>query len=121
MMKTFFQHLQTIVSLKYSFFNEQLAFNVIFLKLSEFLGCAPTNVDGDNYLKPGERTFQHDFVFSCEEGEDGVLNYEAIACIDTQGEIMHPGETRSLSNGTVILHCNLYGGALKKVVERGKL
>ncbi|CCD61603.1 uncharacterized protein CELE_B0280.7 [Caenorhabditis elegans] len=82
------------------------------------LGCAPTNVDGDNYLKPGERTFQHDFVFSCEEGEDGVLNYEAIACIDTQGEIMHPGETRSLSNGTVILHCNLYGGALKKVVER---
>ncbi|VDL73513.1 unnamed protein product [Nippostrongylus brasiliensis] len=28
------------------------------------------------------------------------------------------GEVRKLSSGTVILHCNIYGGALKKVVER---
>ncbi|KAF1761606.1 hypothetical protein GCK72_009862 [Caenorhabditis remanei] len=68
------------------------------------LGCSPTNVDSDNYLKPGETSIEHDFLFSCEEGEDGVLNYEATACIDAHGEVMHPGETRRLSNGTVVLH-----------------
>ncbi|CAI2347623.1 unnamed protein product [Caenorhabditis sp. 36 PRJEB53466] len=82
------------------------------------LGCAPNNVDSEQYLKPGEESVEHDFLFSCEQGEDGVLNYEAIACIDAFGDKMYPGETRRLSNGTVVLHCNIFGGALKKVVER---
>lgn len=82
-------------------------------------GCAPNNIDSEDYLKPGETVREHDFLFSCEQGEDGVLNYEATACIDAFGETMHPGETRRLSNGTVVLHCNIFGGALKKVVERG--
>ncbi|PIO73461.1 hypothetical protein TELCIR_04568 [Teladorsagia circumcincta] len=34
------------------------------------------------------------------------------------GKEMMLGEMRKLGNGTVILHCNIYGGALKKVVER---
>ncbi|CAI5446248.1 unnamed protein product [Caenorhabditis angaria] len=82
------------------------------------LGCVPTNIDDGKMLKVGELHHEHDFVFSCESGEDGVLNYEAIACVDAFGETMYPGETRRLSNGTVVLHCNIFGGALKKVVER---
>ncbi|CAB3403133.1 unnamed protein product [Caenorhabditis bovis] len=82
------------------------------------LGCVPTNVDDGEMLKAGEQHQEHDFVFSCEQGADGVLNYEAIACVDAFGTIMYPGETRRLSNGTVVLHCNIFGGALKKVVER---
>ncbi|CAD6188475.1 unnamed protein product [Caenorhabditis auriculariae] len=82
------------------------------------LGCVPSNIDDGEMLKVHEQHHGHDFVFSCEEGEDGVLNYEAIACVDAFGTPMYPGEARKLSNGTVILHCNIFGGALKKVVER---
>ncbi|PAV62779.1 hypothetical protein WR25_23412 [Diploscapter pachys] len=82
------------------------------------LGCVPSNTENGKVLDIGERFHGHDFIFSCEQGEDGVLNYEAVACVDAFGVEMHPGETRRLSNGTVVLHCNIFGGALKKVVER---
>lgn len=82
------------------------------------LGCVPSNrVDGE-VLKVGGRFSGTDFVYACEESEDGVMSYDAVACVDALGKEMMLGEMRKLSNGTVILHCNIYGGALKKVVER---
>ncbi|KHJ93305.1 hypothetical protein OESDEN_06783 [Oesophagostomum dentatum] len=83
------------------------------------LGCVPTNKDSGNVLKVGETFSDNDFVYACAESEDGIMSYEAIACVDGNGKRMQLGELRKLSNGTIILHCNIYGGALKKVVERG--
>nr|CDJ82363.1 Hypothetical protein CBG16593 [Haemonchus contortus] len=83
------------------------------------LGCVPTNRDDGALLKVGERFIGTDFVFACEESEDGVISYDAVACVDMLGKEMMLGEMRKLANGTVVLHCNIYGGALKKVVERG--
>uniref|UniRef100_A0A7I4YCZ8 Abnormal cell migration protein 18-like fibronectin type I domain-containing protein n=1 Tax=Haemonchus contortus TaxID=6289 RepID=A0A7I4YCZ8_HAECO len=82
------------------------------------LGCVPTNRDDGALLEVGERFIGTDFVFACEESEDGVISYDAVACVDMLGKEMMLGEMRKLANGTVVLHCNIYGGALKKVVER---
>ncbi|KAK5983730.1 hypothetical protein GCK32_007659 [Trichostrongylus colubriformis] len=82
------------------------------------LGCVPTNRDDGALLEVGKRFIDTDFVFACEENEDGVMSYDAVACVDMYGKEMMLGEMRKLTNGTVILHCNIYGGALKKVVER---
>ncbi|CAI4229055.1 unnamed protein product [Auanema sp. JU1783] len=82
------------------------------------IGCVPSNTEDGAVLASGEQFRGHDFVFACAEGEDGVLNYEAIACVDAYGSQMGIGETRKLSNGTAVMHCNIFGGALKKVVER---
>ncbi|KIH45909.1 hypothetical protein ANCDUO_24041 [Ancylostoma duodenale] len=70
-------------------------------------------------MKVGDTFADTDFVFTCAQSEEGVMSYEAIACVDAHGKRMQLGEMRKLSNGTVILHCNIYGGAVKKVVERG--
>ncbi|CAJ0599380.1 unnamed protein product [Cylicocyclus nassatus] len=82
------------------------------------VGCVPSNQDDGEVLKVGGTFADKDFEFACQQSEDGVLSYEAVACVDAHGKRMQLGEMRKLANGTVILHCNLYGGALKKVVER---
>ncbi|KIH54918.1 hypothetical protein ANCDUO_14933 [Ancylostoma duodenale] len=81
-------------------------------------GCVPTNQDDGDVMKVGDTFADTDFVFTCAQSEEGVMSYEAIACVDAHGKRMQLGEMRKLSNGTVILHCNIYGGAVKKVVER---
>ncbi|VDK45462.1 unnamed protein product [Cylicostephanus goldi] len=79
---------------------------------------ATAKIDDGEVLKVGGTFADKDFEFACQQSEDGVLSYEAVACVDAHGQRMQLGEMRKLANGTVILHCNLYGGALKKVVER---
>lgn len=46
-------------------------------------------------------------------------DYLLLACIDPLGNEMKIGDSRRLSNGTVIMHCAISGGVLKKVVEKG--
>ncbi|KAK6039990.1 hypothetical protein COOONC_22505 [Cooperia oncophora] len=83
------------------------------------LGCVPTNRNDGDLLEVGKRFTDTDCcVCMANESEDGVISYDACSCVDMFGKEMMLGEMRKLANGTVILHCNIYGGALKKVVER---
>ncbi|KAF8358431.1 hypothetical protein PRIPAC_93426 [Pristionchus pacificus] len=82
------------------------------------LGCVPSNQPDGRLLNVGEATRQHEFIFSCQQDAHGVISYDATACIDPLGNEMKIGDSRRLSNGTVIMHCAISGGVLKKVVEK---
>ncbi|VDL75487.1 unnamed protein product [Nippostrongylus brasiliensis] len=41
-------------------------------------GCVPTNRDDGELLKVGGRFFGADFVYACEQSEDGVVSYDAV-------------------------------------------
>ncbi|GMS88256.1 hypothetical protein PENTCL1PPCAC_10431 [Pristionchus entomophagus] len=82
------------------------------------LGCVPSNQPEGRLINVGEATRQHEFIFACQQDAHGVISYDATACIDPLGNEMKIGESRRLSNGTVVMHCAISGGVLKKVVEK---
>ncbi|GMR40308.1 hypothetical protein PMAYCL1PPCAC_10503, partial [Pristionchus mayeri] len=82
------------------------------------VGCVPSNQPDGRLINVGDSTRQHEFIFVCQQDAHGVVSYDATACIDPLGNEMKIGESRRLSNGTVIMHCTIAGGAVKKVVEK---
>ncbi|GMT17542.1 hypothetical protein PFISCL1PPCAC_8839, partial [Pristionchus fissidentatus] len=82
------------------------------------IGCVPSNQPDGRSLSIGESTRQHEFVFGCQQDAHGVISYDATACIDPLGNEMKVGESRRLSNGTVVLHCTISNGVVKKVIEK---
>ncbi|KAK6016488.1 hypothetical protein OSTOST_18029, partial [Ostertagia ostertagi] len=54
--------------------------------------CVPTNRDDGDLLDVGKRFIDTDFVFACEENEDGVMSYDAV--VPPQSSEIAVGERR---------------------------
>ncbi|CAJ0578622.1 unnamed protein product, partial [Mesorhabditis spiculigera] len=82
------------------------------------LGCVPTNSENGTLLAINETLSNSDFLYTCKQDEDGVVNYEAIGCYSRDGRLLKIGQARVLDNGTTIEKCDIgLSGAVAKSVE----
>uniref|UniRef100_A0A0N5AY81 Polyprotein n=1 Tax=Syphacia muris TaxID=451379 RepID=A0A0N5AY81_9BILA len=85
------------------------------------IGCVPTNTNDGMMIKIGDTYNETDFQYVCAESEDGIVSYEATACIDPKGEVMKIGDSIIMREGTILLSCQLNGGVIKKIVQQCQL
>ncbi|VDM48995.1 unnamed protein product [Toxocara canis] len=69
-------------------------------------------------IKIGTKFNESELQYMCLRSDDGIVSYEAIACISATGDIMKPGEAITLRNNTLLLSCQLTRGVVKRILQQ---